>query len=1052
MSSQEDGEIDEQDDGQDCLGVGRGSPRGRGHSLDCYDANKPGYAADNDLNLDDPLRYISHFREITTISVPPHEWASVESHSRSGKRQDKVQLGRNWYEILKSAIRTEFGCALAFSYNHCSSGKQKDKPFNRTDATCTFPNCRKYRFIIKIPPEVGKIVEIVVLSDKDRIQHDNEIRTTGLRGDKRKEVSTEVKEKGASSIYESLASSIPENELAMGNTTSMPTLGTLRQAASELRKEEQFSRHTLVDLYEYAKFLAEDCNGGNSENYIRRIINTPHGELSLHLYSKIMLQSYIRLAKTKSLLSHLDATGSLIIRPRELNRQTGFYYYALVAASENHAEPLAELVSNDHRWVAIAYWLKELIACVSCQSEANVPQKVEIDFSWAFLIACNDAFNRCEVREYINRAYSLAHKGLEMPNDRTVIHLCCSHMIHAVSRRLFKANPPLSKTLRQAALRAFAVFQNCTRLDEANIAFAHIFRLFNLRYHSDATLAAWKYIVGLAEEQSPIEPAWPKEDTPELHKPYRGISPAGDGAEGENWKQKKDSLKSASSFTKHFTEQLQPLLGESDQGTVQNQYYSTAAFKVITKDLYLFPLWSRLLLNKFQGITRDSNACVEDWMRHLKRDILHNKRLSIKEFIRETMHWTEARIGTIKNEQCLIVRKKLSKDNLELIPEKWNKRTGTCLPSHYAKLFPLDEPAMTDSACTKSKARSNPPSRTLKPIPTRIDVWNLSLLDDTDDQTRGEDFSQARGALAARTKAYDVDPDVRQNLPAFRDNRIHSVNETQLESDSLVENWICELNLRVAELNILESRSYLNSEIILAVMKVLRLQFPDIHGFLPPSYVEDLHYAIRSGRFIQILHTNQPQHWVVIQSVSDVKDQVLLFDSLFDRPGSSIPEQVASLLRTPLDRFSIRTSWCPKQGNGYACGDHAIANTVQLLMDPSAYNTHDWSWNERLLRTHIKESLEKRTYTEFPKVKIPNSAVRILDEMQYAVFCICRQTGVENSPYLPTSGINWVQCDGDNCGRWFHMHCVGLLDSEIEKVRQRKWICPLCKFRTNEKA
>ena len=108
-------EIDELADGEDCVGVGRGRPRGRGHSLDCYDATKPGYAADNDLNLDDPLRYISHFREITTISVPPHEWASVESHSRSGKRQDKVQLGRNWYEILKSAISTEFGWALGFS-------------------------------------------------------------------------------------------------------------------------------------------------------------------------------------------------------------------------------------------------------------------------------------------------------------------------------------------------------------------------------------------------------------------------------------------------------------------------------------------------------------------------------------------------------------------------------------------------------------------------------------------------------------------------------------------------------------------------------------------------------------------------------------------------------------------------------------------------------------------------------------------------------------------------------------------------------------------------
>ena len=178
----------------------------------------------------------------------------------------------------------------------------------------------------------------------------------------------------------------------------------------------------------------------------------------------------------------MDATGSLIIRPREFKPQTGFYYYALVAAIENHAEPLAEFVCNDHRCLAIAYWLKELLAAVSNQTEANVPEKVEIDFSLNVTTHSIDA--KCENTSITRTTWHICDWKCQMT---IVIHFCCSHMIHAVSRRLFKANPSLSKMNRQAALRAFAVLQNSTRLGEANIAFAHISRLFNLRYHSEAT-------------------------------------------------------------------------------------------------------------------------------------------------------------------------------------------------------------------------------------------------------------------------------------------------------------------------------------------------------------------------------------------------------------------------------------------------------------------------------------------------------------------------------------------------------------------------------------
>ena len=77
-----------------------------------------------------------------------------------------------------------------------------------------------------------------------------------------------------------------------------------------------------------------------------------------------------------------------------------------------------------------------------------------------------------------------------------------------------------------------------------------------------------------------------------------------------------------------------------------------------------------------------------------------------------------------------MVRKEQSKANLEVITEKWNKRTGSCLPLQYATMFRSEKPSMTDSASKKSKGQSNRASRTIKPIPTRIEVGNLPLLDE----------------------------------------------------------------------------------------------------------------------------------------------------------------------------------------------------------------------------------------------------------------------------------------------------------------------------------
>ena len=720
-----------------------------------------------------------------------------------------------------------------------------------------------------------------------------------------------------------MAANVSQDDLQRGNITNMPSPAVLRKAASEARQEQHFSSHPLLDLYEYGRFLSQDCKGGNAENYIRDIITSPSGKIVIHLYSQLMVTSYHRLAETKSLFLHLDATGSVIIRPSEICSTAPIYYYVLVAATENRAEPLAEMISNDHSWVTIEGWLNQFAdATRKNNSKIIYPQKVEMDFSWALLIAVMRAFNSCNVIEYVNRCYNLEMQNKPFPTERTVVHLCAAHMIHSVSRRLTKHGRKYTPIQFKAAMRSFAILQNSTSMGEVDNAYRNIYLLFNRRWNCLDTVIAVEYIQSAMPEAEMILPEeFPNDDVESL--------PA--------WKEDRASLRESSSFTKHFDSLQQVLLGEFDNGSETNAFYSPELFKLIVKDLYLYPLWSGIIIKRF-GRTRDTNACVEDWMRHMKNDVLKGKRLSIKEYVRKTLQWTTNRICTIRNEQ--LVSKKQKCIEPESRPECWQRRRNANQGCHYQPRIQL-----------QGNSTQN------RPIPLPLDMWSIGFPIDPDNLLDGDMFTQAKGAVYAPTKAYDLDPEIRALNPAYRADQIWPENTTSIDNgrNSNSGVWLPSLNLGPQELDILSSKQWITSEIVLATMKVLRNQFPQINGLLPTFFVEHLNFAIRGGTFVQILHSTQPEHWLLVKSDDSTKKTLLIFDSLACEPSPlpSIPEQIASLLRTPHDRFTIKTSWCPQQSNGYSCGDHAIANLVQLLFEQSALDNHDWIWNEMQLRPHL---------------------------------------------------------------------------------------------------
>ena len=67
-------------------------------------------------------------------------------------------------------------------------------------------------------------------------------------------------------------------------------------------------------------------------------------------------------------------------------------------------------------------------------------RKVTVDFSWAFLHASVEAFNKTDLKTYLQRSFEVATKSKLMSDFSffTVVHICAAHLIKSVSKNLGK--------------------------------------------------------------------------------------------------------------------------------------------------------------------------------------------------------------------------------------------------------------------------------------------------------------------------------------------------------------------------------------------------------------------------------------------------------------------------------------------------------------------------------------------------------------------------------------------------------------------------------------
>ncbi|XP_067929247.1 uncharacterized protein [Watersipora subatra] len=195
-------------------------------------------------------------------------------------------------------------------------------------------------------------------------------------------------------------------------------------------------------------------------------------------------------------------------------------------------------------------------------------------------------------------------------------------------------------------------------------------------------------------------------------------------------------------------------------------------------------------------------------------------------------------------------------------------------------------------------------------------------------------------------------------------------------------------------------------------VNLIRFQWPDIKT-QAPCYIQRPggFDTANHSKYVQILHTNG-NHWLACTNIGS-STFVRLFDSLaFDLDDQAL-KGIASLHKTLAPHLRLRWESVQRQDGANDCGLFAIAFLVETLF---GFNPAKVTFDQRLLRMHLFNCLKEGEFTRFPKCLEEKRRVRS-KYVTVKVYCKCRLTWRRD-------GEEGVECD--QCGDWYHSHCVGL--------------------------
>lgn len=218
----------------------------------------------------------------------------------------------------------------------------------------------------------------------------------------------------------------------------------------------------------------------------------------------------------------------------------------------------------------------------------------------------------------------------------------------------------------------------------------------------------------------------------------------------------------------------------------------------------------------------------------------------------------------------------------------------------------------------------------------------------------------------------------------------------------------------------------LSDSVINVAQWLIHNKFPYMSGFQDVLLGQGLKFSRVNGVFMQILHTQNPDHWLTVTNAGAPENTVFMYNSLDQDIPTDAVKQICNMLKLQSPMLTINSAPVQYQGATLDCGLFAIANMYSIASDYEPANLH---FDQSSMRDHLLKCIQKGAMDDFLLSQCPTARVRSR-VLTVSLHCVCRQP-------VAFSVAADIACAV--CSKTFHSMCLG--KSVLENLTGRTFSC-----------
>lgn len=525
-----------------------------------------------------------------------------------------IRLKANWTDSFNDCFKATYPyCVLSFKRHVClpdtdDKNAYVNKVLFRADAKCLHSSCTSYKFWVtntSIYPFRDMVVH--VYQSSEYCHESKETHRRFVKGDRRRKLAEDLRADAPSIKKFKMLADVSDDILASGNLNESLDRTILEKISSENNVRHDLDKDNTIFMWKLIDEFKDKWLGTVFSGYIQLFSEKPV------YYILLMAETVLRhvlLPRYRPLFLYLDATGSIIKNPPHIKSQ--IFNYALVLPGGQDYSPLSviDFISSEHGVKDVSTFLINLNDRL-CRLTTRRPviDTIGTDFRLCLFQSVSLSFNGMKLNIYLQQIYKeLIQVGQE--SAVTIIHICSSHFIKTVLKKIDETID--DDDMKVLAACAITKLIHSTSLDEASNILKRVFAIFGTQKRPRNFNQCMKYFETVTKCEDD------EDDIDDDTRHQRIII--------DEEQQVHDDTRKDSPFFKLFSHIKDSVLKESDYFNKQNIFYSEAFIKYLLEFLLpYYPLWSGVLIQKF-GLTRDTNAPVENYWKIEKHTNLEGKK------------------------------------------------------------------------------------------------------------------------------------------------------------------------------------------------------------------------------------------------------------------------------------------------------------------------------------------------------------------------------------------------------------------------------------------